>query len=141
MADTKATILIGLLSTFLAYLFHQKAFHDLVFHPAASVMSVLALGASVSLGLSAACAALVIAPRLGRSTEGLIFFQAVAGRASSENYLDDLSRRSPDQLISARIQHNYDISRVCTRKYAMLRSAIWLGFSGVAICLPTLGVI
>lgn len=92
----------------------------------------------VSLGLlitSSVCAFLGIAPRLAstRSTDPF-FFGTVAGHKHSTDFINQVTRLEFADLIAVRLRHNYDISRVCARKYEFVKASLWIGFAG-ACCL------
>jgi Family of unknown function (DUF5706) len=141
LADSKATLALGVTAGLLTYLFSQPKFHDLIVSPVWKALFVQALISSTFLALSTACAALVIAPRLSSTGEEIVFFGSVAKYASSDSYVKQIARRNDAELTAARIQHCYEISNVCVRKYDMLRRAIWFGCLGVASLLPILSSI
>ena len=139
LADTKATLVFGAASTLLAYLFSQQKFFNIIFKPSLTATCSLNLTTIALLALGAICAVLVITPRVTRSEEGVVFFVSVASYPSSSDYLNQIATLSESELTAARIQHSYNVSSVCTRKYDMLRRAIWFAGLGVASSLPVLG--
>ncbi len=141
LADSKATLALGVTAGLLTYLFSLPKFHDLIVSPVWKALVVQALISSLFLALSSACAVLVITPRLTPTGEEIVFFGSVAMYASSDSYMKQIARRSDAELTAARIHHCYEISKVCVRKYDMLRRAIWFGCLGVASLLPILSSI
>ena len=58
---------------------------------------------------AAACAFAVIAPRRSSPAgEGIVFFGAVAQRASGNDYVADVASRSPTELTALRLKHCFD---------------------------------
>jgi Pycsar effector protein len=141
LADSKATISLGMSAGLLTYVFSKPSFHDLIVKPAVTFPCVQAFIATGFLVLSTACAMSVISPRLTTTGEGIIFFGSVAKYPSSDRYMEQVAQRSEPELTSERLQHCYDISKLCARKYEMLRRAIWFGCLGLGSLLPLLSKI
>jgi hypothetical protein len=139
LADAKATLLFGLLGALIAYLFGREAFHELVFAAPRDWRSAFAITSAVLLALGAWFAALVIAPRLWTTGEAIVFFAGVAEHSSGSAYAAKIRASDEEDLLEARLRHCYDVSRVCTRKYNLLRIAIWTGTAGIATSLPIIG--
>lgn len=141
LADTKAALLLGLMSTFIAHLFSKPEFNSLIFKPTCTWPSWLAWTSTISIIAGAGFASWVIAPRLKSTGEGLVFFGAVRAHKKSGAYVNAVRLAGPDQLAEARLRHCFDVSDVCWRKYFHLRLAIWLSVAGLVISLPLLGQI
>ena len=141
LADTKATIILGLVTTFLTYLTGREKFGDLVLHPGHNWQWPIADVAVALLVGSAVAAFSVIVPRTARGGERIVYFDTVAKYPSRRDYMDDVCRRSDGELASVRLSHCYDVSRICARKYWWLRWAVWLGVIGIALGLPVLATI
>lgn len=131
LADTKAAWTFTLTSGALAFLFSKDQLRVLILAPEWSAGAVLLYSALAFLTLSSLCSFLVIAPRLTTSGEGLVFFRAVAARSSANSYLQSLASTGKAELVSARIEHCYDLSTICTRKYDYLIKAMYLGLPGL----------
>lgn len=138
LADTKAALLFGLTSTFIAYMFSKPAFHALLFEPTCAWPTWLAWASVALIAAGAGFSAWVIAPRLKTTGEGLVFFGAVRAHTDASAYVAAVRSVSADLLADARLKHCYDISAVCWRKYQNLRWAIWLGVAGLVGALPLL---
>jgi hypothetical protein len=106
--------------------------------PTWSFATVGASALTVLLGLSAVYALLVVLPRLTHSGEGIVFFGAVSKYQSSDAYADEIAKRSASDLTEARVKHSFDVAKVCTRKYDMLRRSMWLLAVGLIAALPLL---
>lgn len=138
LADTKATVVFGLASSVIAFLFARQGFHDLLFDPACTRQTALAYVVALLLLAGAGCAALTIAPRLPNTGEGLVFFGAVRRHTDGYAYASAIGREDEAGLALARLRHCYDVSTVCWRKYISLRRALWLTVIGIAAALPLL---
>ena len=127
LADTKAGVIFALAAGIIGYLLNDDEMRDTILAPSCSsefVALTLALG---SLALVTALTFFVVAPRLtASSNEGLVFFGAVAKRKSSDDFLSDIASASDEQLTEARLKHCYDTAKICSQKYELLKTAIWL---------------
>lgn len=133
LADTKAAWAFTISSGVLAYLLSEDDIRSVLLTPAWEAHFVLAISTSVLLALSAIFAFRVIAPRLSSpSREGIVFFGAVAAYPTATAYLSAVGSKSASEITEIRLKHCYDVSKVCSGKYASLKKAIWLG-------LPALG--
>lgn len=133
LADQKAAFYFTGATAFLAYLSKQGAFALFSspisqWKPTTYLASLSAIGL---LGLALACI-FVITPRLAGSKRGIIYFSAIAEYESSSDYSSDILNKNANDLINAKLCHGYDISRVCSRKYAHLLWGQWLGAAGAA---------
>lgn len=127
LADTKAGVIFALAAGIIGYLLNDKETRATILAPSCSSEFVVTILALASLGIVAALTFFVVAPRLSApSGEGLVFFGAVAKRASSEDFLSEIRASSEDQLIEERLKHCFDTASVCFRKYELLKAAIWL---------------
>lgn len=139
LADAKAGLCFGLISAVLGYLVSRDNVQPLILKPSCTAEFGIASTAMLFLLAAAACAFAVIAPRLSSPTrEGIIFFGAVARRASGNDYVKDVASRSPEELTALRLKHCFDTSKVCDRKYGFLNAAIWLALPGLGLALLTL---
>lgn len=127
LADTKAGVIFALAAGIIGYLLNDDEMRSTILAPSCSSEFVVLLLALASLGIVAALTFFVVAPRLfAPSNEGLVFFGAVAKKASSDNFLSEIGASSDEQLTEARLKHCYDTAKVCSRKYELLKAAIWL---------------
>jgi hypothetical protein len=86
-------------------------------------MSGLAAGAVILLG--------VVFPRLKGSRRGILFFDAIAECNDPDEYLGDVLSCSDDDLVRTKLQHCYELSKICSTKYRMLRLGFWIGCVGL----------
>lgn len=132
-ADQKATFFFAAFTAILAFLNAQNVTTRWL--KDVRLWSLVdSLGFVSMLGLAAgACTLLaVVFPRLKGSRRGLLFFNAIAEYDNSTEYVKEVLARSGDDLISAKLQHLYELSRVCTAKYRTLRIGFWAGSIGAA---------
>ncbi|MBM0169512.1 Pycsar system effector family protein [Altererythrobacter sp. C41] len=136
LADTKAAWTFAIASGVLVYLFGQSNVRRGLLSPALSLDYALLAASVLSLCLSAFFAFRVVAPRLSSpSAEGIVFFGAVAEKGSAALYVGEVAQRKPADLTAARLKHCYDVSSVCSKKYASLKKSIWFGLPGLALAL------
>lgn len=138
-ADAKAGLCFGVISAILGYLVGKHEVQTLILNPSYTAEFGVAVVAMLLLLAAAGCAFAVIAPRLSSPTgEDIVFFGAVAQRASGNDYVGEVASRSPAELTALRLKHCFYTSQVCARKYEFLKAAIWLALPGLALSLVTL---
>lgn len=135
LADTKASWAFAIAAGVLAYLFSKSALRAQLLDPSWTSHFVLLIPPLALLVASAICSFLVITPRLSNSGEGLVFFGAVSKLPDASRYVEEVGRRSEAQLTELRLKHCFDVSKLCTRKYDLLRKAILLGVAGLVAAL------
>jgi hypothetical protein len=137
LADRKAGILFTLLSAALLYLFTRMPVSVWPPSPAAGLW----LAVVVLLVAASALAFLVILPQVRRSgPEAVLFWGAVAEHAGPQAYLAAVCARSPAELARAKAAHCYQLSRICARKFRLLRWALIAAAAGLVLFLVTLAV-
>lgn len=135
-ADQKAAFFFAGATAMLAFLHsHQGTAHWLKDIRTWSLIDGLSFVAMLALALSACALLSVVFPRLKGSKRGLIFFSAIAEHDSGREYASEVLRRSTDELVNAKLQHAYDLSKVCTAKYRMLHVGFWIGSVGLVSAL------
>lgn len=135
-ADQKATFFFAALTAILAFLNAQNV-------PSRWLKDVRlwsfvdGLGFLSMLGLAGGAVTLlaVVFPRLKGSRRGLLFFNAITEYDNSAEYANAVLASSGDDLVRAKLQHCYELSRICTTKYSILRIGFWLGSIGAASAL------
>lgn len=135
LADTKASFVFGGVSALIAYLFSKPEVKTVLFAPTWTGAWPFLLAAVMLLAGSAASAFSVIAPRLKSSGEGIVYFGAVSTRSTAADYEREIGAKTESELVSARLRHCYDVSRICSRKYTYLRRAMWMAFPGVVLAI------
>jgi hypothetical protein len=91
---------------------------------------VLAFVGMAGLALGAAGCLTVIFPRLRGSKRGLIYFGAIVEHESSAEYAAEVLRTPPADLARHKLQHVYDLAKVCRSKYQWLVRAFTAGAVG-----------
>lgn len=131
LADQKATFFFAGSTALLAYLYNHgltnRWFIQLTTWGFADMLSFLA---TVCLILSALACIMTIMPRLKGSMRGLIFFAAICEYDNSQAYVNEVMRQNLTELCEAKLKHTYELSKVCTKKYDILRWGQWLGSAG-----------
>jgi len=100
-----------------------------------SFVDGLAFVAMAGLAGSACVLLSVIFPRLKGSRKGILYFRAIAEHESSAEYTDEIIRHGADAIIRSKLRHDYDLSKVCTSKYRVLRIGFWIGSVGAIAAL------
>lgn len=134
LADTKASWIFAAASALIAFVITSTDTQDVLSSQENSLSYFVILCSLGLLIVSAIFAFRVIAPRLRSSnSRGLYFFGSTARHPDGQAYLKAIANCSFDQLASERIQHNFDIARVCVQKYRNLKPAFWCGAIGVIL--------
>lgn len=136
LADTKAAWVFTVASAAIAFIFGRTASKTELLDPQWSMATALVWSAAAFLCLSALFSFSVIRPRKPSSCgDGIVFFAQVAGKANAKAYGSEVGSYDKASLTAARLEHCYDVSRVCASKYASLRLGIWSGLVGIALTL------
>lgn len=128
LADTKATWVFAVASGLIAYVFSDSSIQGAIQFQGWDWLTVLICVTVVLLVSTAVLSFVVIAPRLSRSRDGVVFFGSVATRASPDEFVREVAGMGESALIEARLRHGYDISKICARKYRFLTAAFRTGF-------------
>jgi pycsar effector protein len=133
LADQKATFFFAGGTALLAFL-HRGGASDRWLKPLAvwNLLDAITFVSMAALAVSALISIGVVIPRLGGSRRGYIFFNAIAEHDSGTEYSSAITSLSQTDLVRIKLQHCFDISCVCRRKYEVLRAAVWAGVLGLA---------
>ncbi|NIJ79614.1 Pycsar system effector family protein [Xanthomonas cannabis] len=134
LADTKAAWAFAISSALAAFILTNREHSPLLKQPSDLIIGSVTL---ISLALSVASAIFAfigIAPKLfsSRSTN-LFFFGTAANSDSAQDFYLKLSDQDEQSLLETRIYHNFDIARICAKKYMRVKQAFWLGFMAVGL--------
>lgn len=135
LADAKAGATFTICSGVFAFLWTRDAFIDAVLHARAWSFFAVSLAALVLLAAGSAMAFYVIAPRLARSGNDLVFWKSVADLPLRDSMAEAVLSSSRERLARERLLHCYDLSKVCASKYRWLRRAMITGALGLAAAL------
>ncbi|MCI0434372.1 MAG: DUF5706 domain-containing protein [Gemmatimonadetes bacterium] len=132
LADQKAGAIAAGATALLAYLFRGGA-ADVWMLPArpSGIGDVIGLIAVAGLALSVIGALAVIVPRLTGAPRGPVYWKSIAQFDSATSYTGMIRSLDDTGLVDARLQHCFELARVCTRKYRALNRAIWAGAVGL----------
>lgn len=132
LADQKATFFFAGSTALLAYLNSLGFVNSWLTKPSTwRLVDVLACVSTIGLIASAVAFASAVIPRTSGSRRGLVFFGAIAEYENSNQYATDIIKSDLQELYGSKLMHNYDISKVCTRKYGMLKWGQWIGIGAV----------
>lgn len=127
LADTKAAFLFTIAAGIIGFIFGSDSIRHRITDQFYTIPSLILSLAVLCCAAVATLSFWVIAPRLSASSnEGVVFFGAVAGKETSDDYVREVSRLSEDDLNIARLKHCHDTARICARKYNILTKSIWL---------------
>jgi hypothetical protein len=135
LADAKAGATFTVCSGVFAYLWTRDTFIDAVVHARTWCLFAVSLGALILLAAGSAMAFYVIAPRLARSGNDLVFWKSVAALPRRDSLAEAVLTSSRERLARERLHHCYDLSKVCASKYLWLRRAMITGAVGLAAAL------
>lgn len=127
LADTKAAWVFAVASGLTAYIFSSSNIQNAIQFQKWDWLTILVCATVALLVLTAVFSFLVIAPRLSRSRDGVVFFGSIASRASPDEFVREVAGMGEPELIEARLRHGYDISKICARKYRLLTMAFRTG--------------
>lgn len=136
-ADQQAAFVIAYSTATLAFL-HQNGGLKRVLN----VLNTWAVGdlflltAVVGLGLAIIYAIAVLFPRTAMKAKitsyiGFIYWETIAQvYKNSFDYHSAISKLSPDDLIKAKLEHCYELAKVCTTKHSLLAISLKSGIVG-----------
>jgi hypothetical protein len=141
-ADQKAGFVLAVTSAILAFLVKQGAQKSLL-APLGnrSFSDWSAFFACLLVSLGAFVALLVVLPRLRGKPHGIVYWGAFLRLGDASAYKEALRPLDESQLVSAIIEHCYELAEIADRKYELLKWATWLGALGaVAAAFVLLGL-
>ena len=131
LADQKAAFFLGFSAALLSFLYSVNVSQRWLKSPTLwSWVDLVAFLAMVGLALAAILSFAVVIPRLKKSNRGIIFWDSIAQFSSSLQYLERVHRATPEELVRTKLEHCFDLARVCQRKYRLLGLSVWLGAVG-----------
>ncbi len=138
LADQKAGFIFTACAALLALLYQKGVFQYLLKPPNEWHFSVLALLSVLCLSLAAFSSICVVVPRFKGHHRGYIFWNSIAGYEYSTQYYDTISDLSQSDLIRAKLEHCYELAKVCRSKYVMLRWSFLAGLFSLFFLVPLL---
>lgn len=131
LADAKAGVVLGVSASVLGYLLSQDYFREAVIR-LSGWQALVSWAAIITLMTAFGMAFAVILPRHLRTGPGPIFFHAVAQFGDQDSYMEALAHNSAESLAEARARNCYFVSRVCSRKYTILRLSMCVCAAAIA---------
>ena len=138
-ADQKAIFFCTGATALLAFLYDHKLSARWMKPLAAWLPSdVFALTGAATLAVGAFLSLLVVIPRSSGSGNRYFNWDAITTHNNTgEEYGRRVIALSRERAVRAQAEYCFDMARVCTRKYRMLRRALWVGATGMAGALLT----
>lgn len=131
-ADQKAAFFFAGATALIAFLYKAELVQQWVKTPTEWVfVDMLSFFATLGLFISVLMCLLTVFPRLKGSKRGLVFFSAVAEFESGKDYAANVLQQEINDLIEAKLCHVHDLSKICERKYCILKIGQLFGAIGV----------
>lgn len=138
LADRKAGILFTLVSGVTLYLLESRS--GWPSDHFVSIAGLLWVTMLMSFVISAGSAFVVIFPRLRRGPNNFLFWGTIGKVKTPTEWLDELSRTRPDDLLLARFYHCHALSRICLVKFRLLRIGLFANLIGL-LCFAALALL
>mgnify|MGYP001593811340 CR=1 FL=1 len=137
LADTKATFLIGISSSFLIKLYSSYHLFFLKSIRTWDLLDLISFFSLTSLIIAITSAISVVFPRLiTNKNKGLVSWVDISNYESSNDYLSDLLKKNEEEIMKEHYSVNYFLSLVCKKKY------YWMSLSFIAMIIGMmLGII
>jgi len=134
-ADQKSAFVFAFALGTLGLLFGQHAFDGFASDPLLWIRNEMVYGMAAGLLiLSSALSIAAILPRLWASEpKGLVYWDGVAKFQSPTQYFEALRAVRRDALHRELADHCFNLARICSRKYALVRYAIWAAPIGAVL--------
>lgn len=141
-ADQKAAFVLAVTSAILTFLVKQGAQKSLLAPLGNRGFSDWsAFFACLFVGLGAFMALLAVLPRLRGKPHGIVYWGAFLSLGDASAYKAALQPLDENHLVSAVLEHCYELAEITDRKYELLKWAAWLGALGaVAAAFVLLGI-
>jgi len=131
LADRNAVFLFAAVGTTLAFLNGRGVTKLWIKNPMTwSLSEALAFLAVMSFLASATASATVLLPRKKGSRTGLVSWGAISKCRSADEYARLVLVTEPAGLTEATLEHCFELSRICVRKYRAMGWALWCGGAG-----------
>lgn len=131
LADAKAGVTFAVTSGVLAFLATSDDFAGAITFSSTALETISAAVAGALLVISSLLGFSVILPRTPRGGDDVIFWKSVAELPSAGDYVARITSLSNERLLSERLCHSFNLSRVCSAKYMRLRQAMLVGLCGL----------
>jgi hypothetical protein len=141
VVDQNAAFLFAAVGTTLAFLNTKGLTKLWIKNPAEwSLSEALTFLAVAGLLASAAASLFAVLPRKKGSNTGLVFWRSISKCRSADEYARLVLGTEPTELTTAKLQHCFELSQICARKYRALGWGLWCGGVGFVATLIYLAV-
>lgn len=134
-ADQKAAFMFAGASGFLAYLNAHQAFAFVRGRAPFSYPDVLLVAAAVCLMIAATASFITYWPRTKGMRAGLVFWGAIAKNESAGAYVERVKDKTADELAAAKLEHSYELAKICDRKFRWADIAVRFGVVGFGLAI------
>ncbi len=134
-ADQKAAFTFAGVSGFLAYLNSHQAFGFLRGDAAFRSAHVLLVAAAICLVIAAAASFVTYWPRTKGLRAGVVFWGAIAKNDSAGAYVERAKAKTADELAVAKLEHTYELAKICERKFRWADIAIRFAVIGFGLAI------
>lgn len=131
-ADNKAQRYIAFSSAFLIWLNSNRG-QKILNVPIIEwrYLEILYLVAILGMAACALFSLFTIVPRLKGSKKGIIYFNSVAAFENKNDFVIAVLKKSEHELIIDELQHVFELSNICSKKFFWLKIAVWTGGIGL----------
>jgi len=131
LADQKCAIVFTLVSVALFFLFGElRENKELSF-----VADEWIIAAIFCFVIAAVFAFLAIFPRLRGAAGHIIYWKAIYEHRNSSTFIEKVTQNSAEALAKQTLEHCYELSVICKKKYFRLRISLCLSAIGLALFL------
>lgn len=131
LADAKAGASFAVSSAVLAFLVNSETFGQVVRFEATWPIGVTGVLGFLMLLASSVLSFLVILPRTPKGGDDVVSWGSVAALPAASEFVRRVKGLGDSELVGQRLSHSYNLSKVCTRKYLLLRLGMIAGAAGL----------
>ena len=132
-ADQKAAFMFAGSVGLLAYLNARQAFGflrgDVLFEWPHTILAA----AAICLLITAFSAFVTYWPRTKGMRAGLVFWGAIAKNESDGAYVERVRDKTAVELATAKLEHSYELAKICERKFKWVDAATRFGIAGTLL--------
>lgn len=134
MADQKAAFMLAAVLTTIAFMSQKGTTRILTqHHQCIELTDILTISAILSLLISAIFSIIVVIPRTRgyRAENSIIYWNAIAKSKDSQSYAGRVSELPLTTLVDAKLEHCFELAKICQRKFRFAKIALWWGTYGL----------
>jgi hypothetical protein len=138
-SDKKATFVFAIDTAVLVYFFQNKMQLNWLKPPKDWLLAdFFVFLTMLTLCLGALFCASVVVPRFTNTHRGLVFFSSIAEHESASDYAVEIFRRTKQELTEAILKHDFDLAKVCKKKFLHLSLGMWCSAIGIFLSIAVL---